>query len=569
MLPVHDHWLIYSDPFSGETGPLCEEITVAERRVDLLSGDITLVIEMWTHGVKKRFEVDRGELGIMIPPKFFKQGLTIFPSKENLDALMDHLLETDMSAPTTYFHERLGFHAIGDSMCFLADQPIGMTDKVLCHSEYKHHEVTRPRNSLESWLQVVDQEVLGNPCLELALAIGASAPIAYLLREFRVLSEVPIWSLIGTSSTGKTTALRLMASIYGSPEEGGGLLKDFNTTENAFFRSLGNDIGIPHLIDEATCKPTWEFSSIVYSLSKGQDKARCTSTGDLRQRIRFSGAIVISGENSLIDQSRDTLGMHARLVELTLPWTNDADHARRLSAGVRRNYGTAVRPLAETLLILRGKHPDVLEKLFNRELHLLKEQSGEISGVDERPFQMFATVMVAVEILQNVFDIRLQKRNIRMLLLEQYSGKQPERSAEERLYDFITDAAVTHGQYFPKTSGAGKNTLVPNTVWGEYSTRNTEPVLWITAETFRRFAEEAGCANYRSLLSKMRDRGMIVDFGGSHYKRAHELGHGKPLCYCLIIKKAKSPVNQPKNKASRPKVLSSPPVRVRQQPRLL
>lgn len=535
MLRTNNHQLIYDDPLTGIAAPLCEEVSVVERRVDLLTGDITLVISLWVRGEEKRFEVERGELNSTIPAKFFQQGLTILPLKENLEVLMEHLFETDERAPTTYFHEQLGFHEVGNRPCFLADRLVGDVPAAMRESRYRFPEVTKSKGTLESWLQVIEQEVLGNPCLELGLAIGASAPIAFLLRESKVFAEVPIWSLIGLSSTGKTTVLRLMASIYGSPEEGSGLIKDFNATENAFFTMLGNNTGMPHLIDEATCKPNWDFSSIVYRLSKGQDKARCMSTGDLRQRIKFSGAVVVSGENSLLDQSRDTLGMHARLVELTLPWTYDAGNASRLSTGVRRNYGTAVYPFVEVLLILCDKHPEVLERLFYNELDLLKQESGEISGVDERPYHMFATVMVAIIILQNVFNIRLQKRNIRRLLLNHYKSKAPERTVEERLYDHIIDAAVTHGKFFPKRSGKGKNQLLPDTLWGEYATRNMQEVLWITAETFRQFAEEAQCPNYRQFLSKMRDKGLLVDFGDGHYRQKHELGHGKPLCYCLKL----------------------------------
>lgn len=496
MLRTHNHQLIYDDPFTGTSAPLCEEVSVVERCVNLLTGDIKLVISLWVRGEEKRFEVERGELCKTIPAKFFQQGLTILPVKENLEVLMEHLFETDEMAPATYIHDRLGFHAVGNRTCFLADRLVGNVPETMRKSQYCVPEVTKPKGTLESWLQVIDQEVLGNPYMELALAIGASAPIAYLLRKDKVFAEVPIWALIGMSSTGKTTALRLMASIFGSPEEGDGLIKDLNATENAFFRMLGNDTGMPLLVDEATCRPTWDFSTIVYNLSKGKDKARCTNTGKLRERISFSGAIVISGENSLIDQSRDTLGMHARLVELTLPWTTAANNARRLSTGVRKNCGTAVYPFVETLLMLHDKHPEVLENLFNIELRLLKQESNELSGVDERPYNMFATVLVAVNILQNVFDIRLHKRDIRNLLLENYQSKKPERSVEEQLHAHILDAAITHGQYFPKVSGKGKNTLIPNTLWGEFSTNNTWDVLWITADTFHRFANDAGSICY-------------------------------------------------------------------------
>ena len=67
MLRTNNHQLIYDDPLTGIAAPLCEEVSVVERRVDLLTGDITLVISLWVRGEQQRFEVVRGGLNSSIP----------------------------------------------------------------------------------------------------------------------------------------------------------------------------------------------------------------------------------------------------------------------------------------------------------------------------------------------------------------------------------------------------------------------------------------------------------------------------------------------------------------------
>lgn len=162
---------------------------------------------------------------------------------------------------------------------------------------------------------IVEKDVLGHPNMELALAIGVSAPTASLLQEVGLFTEVPLWGIIGESSTGKTTALRLMASVFGSPKEGTGLIKDFHATDTAIFAML-QDCGMIHLFDEATLRERDNFSSMLYSLSKGVDKLRCNSDGTLKERQSFSGSVVITGEQSLLEQSSVNLGLYARMVEV-------------------------------------------------------------------------------------------------------------------------------------------------------------------------------------------------------------------------------------------------------------
>ena len=106
---------------------------------------------------------------------------------------------------------------------------------------------------------------------------------------------------------------------------------------------------------------------MIYSLSKSMEKLRCNPDGSLKERRTFSGTVVITGEQSLLENSTANLGLYARVVEFTLRWTDDPDHAIRISQGFRANYGTAIVPYAKYLLKLQQR-PDVLEKASTRSL---------------------------------------------------------------------------------------------------------------------------------------------------------------------------------------------------------
>lgn len=549
---VHNHRLC-ADESEENSIEICEEIFVQEQYEDLFSGEITLKMGLWHRGVLKTFTIDRGELCDGIPAEFFKQGLTLLPCRENVEEVLDYVLDTDKVAQLLYRHRQLGFRTLDNKHIFLADKPIGDISPAKSDSRYYLPDVTAPKGTLKTWLNCVERDIIGHVNLELLLAISLSAPIAYLLREKKVLAEIPIWALIGESSSGKTTGLRVMASVFGSPEEGTGLIKDLNSTENAFFRSLSDSMGLLLIIDEATCKANWDFSKIVYNLSKGLDKNRCKSNGELRERLSFSGAIVISGENSLFGQSQANLGMYARMVELTLPWTEDAEHARQISQDFRRNYGTAVYPFLETLLTLESEYPDVLEKLFYNELQNLKSSAKTVSGVDERIFNMYAIVTVAAIIARQVLKIPLHIKKIRQLLLKQHGEVPITQSVAENFYNALMDYIARNGTHFLNKSNSNQNLSFPSNQWGEYSTRNMKSVIWITAETFREFAKsDMKLDNYKQHLSELHRMGLIEKFGCNHYTQNHNIGKVKMPCYCVInttILKTKS--KKSRNKSNR------------------
>ena len=554
-----NHHLYYEDEETGEAVEICEEISVEQRNIDLLSGDITLTVALWIRGRKVTFEIERGELSRTIPRKFYDQGLTLTTNRDTAEMVLDYILDTDKDAYEQYVHKQLGFREVDGLTVFLADKPIGQLAPPKNESRSLFPEVTEPRGNLSRWLSFVRTEVVGHVNLELALAIGFSAPVAYLLRKLGAYDEVPIISLVGQSSTGKTTALRLMASIFGSPEESTGLVKDLNATENAFFRSLSDSTGFPLIIDEATCQPTWDFSTVVYNLSKGAEKARCKANGELRERLNFSGAIIISGENSLFDQSMRTPGMSARLVELTLPWTDDAAHARRVSKLTRQIYGTAVYPFMSSLLELYQKHPRILAGLFERELALLQSMVSEVSNVDERNLNIYATITLAAILAKQSLRIPIHIKKLRELLVACHRQKLKNHDPAEQLYDAIKDAVLRNRRYFPITSGSGKSPLLPSDLWGEFATRNGQRVLWITQETFAELAEKAKFGNFKQLLSAMYEKDLLVSFGDRHYTTAHLLGNMSVRCYCLKMEVPPSPKSTPAPKKTVLRSLSPHP----------
>lgn len=87
--------------------------------------------------------------------------------------------------------------------------------------------------------------------------------------------------LSGTSSTGKSTLAKAIASFGGCPEGSNGFFISFLGTMNAIVKMVTNIHGIPICIDEfSASKYQKDWSNFIYTLSNGYDKERCVAGGN-------------------------------------------------------------------------------------------------------------------------------------------------------------------------------------------------------------------------------------------------------------------------------------------------
>ena len=533
-----DHLLYEADEATGELigDPICEECSVLKREANLFDGVITLWIELWVRGIPKHFTMNRCRLfNGGFKDDFANQGMTI-TDPDVAGVIRDHLIESDLAADEVWSHDRLGFHEIDISedqtkLVFLTNEVIGGPGPV---SHYYQPKATAPKGTPDSWREFINQEVVGCCYMELALAISVSAPIVHIFRKNGVYAENPIWALIGKSSIGKTSALRVMACVYTSPAEGVGLISSFNGTENALYAHLSGNVGTPHILDESTIKPEWDFAPIIYNFSKGEVPARCKSNGKLEEQVQFSGPIIISGERSPFEQSRPEGGTFARMIELNnVHWTNDAEHADRILLKSHQNYGTAVKPLAKMLMNILDKGSDILEKMFYVELEFFRANLQNVSGEEQRLLKMYSTVIVAAQVANKALKLTLDVDGLRELLLQLHQTAIKEHDIAQELYDTVLDEVGSHGSYFPKTSGKNRNAVIPTALWGEYGKRGNRDVLWISGIKFREFTKKK-FANPTPYLNELHQQGLVEKFSDG-YTTKHRLGNSEVRCYCLYI----------------------------------
>jgi len=533
---VNNHRIEVQDPDDGKYHDFCEEISITKVVSDILGGKKEVEIMVYSADGEEKIILPRGKINRHILPTLIERGLTVIDNNLQVDVILQILLESEANAIREYKHERLGFCTLNDDLIFLAHQPIGLSDPLKSKSEFAFPESTKPKGTFESWKSLMKNEVLGRTYLELVLALGVVAPIAHLLKGDGVLSLIPVFAFIGRSSSGKTTALKLMASIYGSPTESEGMISDLNATQNAFFAYLNSRYGMPALVDETSSVPEWDFGKLLYNLPKGREKLRCDSEGKLRIPATYSGCVIFTGERSLFEQCNSNNGLHARLMEFTFPWTDDADHSMRIEYGCLNNYGTAVTPLITWLLKNREKLAEMYFECYVN----LKNAIPTSDGVEDRLIKTHALILVAANVVKSALKLDIDIKNIKNLLVEHHQSDayvQNHKNFIENIYEHIKQSILNNYSNFPQKN----ETKYTRQLWGVTGVKNDSPCVWIAEEHIVEFLRNAKVyANATSesdkaVMKALHDKGRLLKYYGDRYKKDEYIGNTQAKCYCLLL----------------------------------
>lgn len=513
---------------------LCSAFGVDEVLVDTLTGkhQVTAFVDSARSG-RNTITFPRDNIRQkMVMKALYSIGLDTPDGDDDVAAIQGVLLEMEQEAPVKFFHNRLGYAQIDGQKVYLLDKPVGIPAHKKSASEHVSQGPLCPRGTLDEWIAMVQDEVLGHIKMELALAIGAVAPVAHILRESGCIALSPIISLVGRTSTGKTSAMVLGASQWGRPTEGNGIIDDLHSTENAFFESLARNVGFPAWIDELSAQPTWDFARMIYHLPKGRSKRRCNPDGSLKVSNYFTGAVVFSGETSLLERASVNPGLHARIAEFTFTkWTDDDRHADRLGEKCRRCYGHAAPLLTQWLL----DHEDEVPVLYDEERSLIEQIGAACSGVEHRIMKIYATIMTAACILNKVLPINLNLEALRELLVDQLIESRPQRDRPGYVYEYIKEYISSHGSRFAWASEHSEGKIVRDDIWGQLEFYRSIPCVWIGEEKMATILRGAGIQSSKEITADLADRGWLVRFSARHYFRNHRINGVEMNAFCVLF----------------------------------
>lgn len=535
-------------------GDLCNQVEVEANIIDLISGDTRMNLKVFRSNGEDYYLMDRKNFDIKNFFEFLNsKNVKILDELETKTDVYSYVSTSDLSAPDVYEHKQLGFVTINGELCFLAHHPIGLSDPDKATSTFHNPQVTEPVGTMDRWLDLVNTEVIGNTKLELALALAALGPVTYFLRLQKVIQTNPAINIAGRSSIGKTTFLRICASVFGSPDEATGLISDLHATENAFSARLARCHGLPVLCDESTLQPDWDFTKFGYAVSKGVDKLRCNQDGSLKNQNMFFSPLIITGETKLLDKTQKNEGLYARFVTISQPLTDSAEQAERITSACSANYGHAVYPLIEWLL----KNHSCLSEVYKSDVEDLKGKvESSNKGVDFRILKSYALIITAARIARQVWQVNINTEKMRKFLLSIFNEQLPEASRISDLYEKIMSGVAANQSMFAQEKE--ENSRFSNSdYWGKYATYNYQSYVYVSTTAISTILKDDRALDTIT-LKELYAKGLIKRFG-DRYKKAILLGKTSVACYCFLAKYSEPPVN--KKKKAKKKSLPTPQIK--------
>ena len=414
---------------------LCRYLDVSQVTKDILTGNVSVEMGYSYKGDYMTTIVDRG---------IFTKGklLNALPSKgidvteNNVGKVLNYLLAREEDAPHINSHKKLGWSEIDGEEVFLHQEVVGGT----IESTYMGDLNVEPKGSYKEWKNVVTTHVLSNKYLELALVLGFSSPIASKLRKLLGL-DVLFFHIYGRSTTGKTTALIVATSAFGYPRKNNkGLIKTWSATDNAILGYLTELHGIPMAIDEASMRSNKDYTSMIYQLTDGLDKARAQKDGSVRERKEFSGTLLSTAENSMLSGSSHNNGLRVRLVELgQMQWTESADQATSIKEGLLANYGQAGQKFVKVFQKLTDEQ---IIQLFNESKRYVNELIPKRDELTERISEKIAVIHMTARLVSKIFNLELEIDTIVDILIQADAKQLEERNLGEKAYECIKEAVL-------------------------------------------------------------------------------------------------------------------------------
>lgn len=252
------------------------------------------------------------------------------------------------------------------------------------------------RGTLEGWRETTGAPCVGNSRLLLAVSMSFAAPLLYWAAE-----ESGGFHLLGkstnASSSGKTTTMRVAASVCGDPYR---YLRSWRTTDNATESIAEAHNDLPLFLDEMSQSEAKTVGDTAYMLGNGAGKTRMDRNAGGRPAKTWRVEYLSTGESSLAAHMatanrKVTAGQEVRMIEIPADagaghgvfedlhgYANGADFAAALTAGAREHHGAPLIAWLEAIQRQRDALPGAIQR------HRDAFTADALAGIADPPGQV-------------------------------------------------------------------------------------------------------------------------------------------------------------------------------------
>lgn len=380
-------------------------------------------------------------------------------SSDNWDNLFDLLThEIEMCRKykqiiTMHGHIMVGWNKRGNNIVFDGQNRISLDGQ---SSEYMGTKDIKPKGELSKIVEMIKKRILSTSEWSPLQAI-----IAFSVGSIILPFAKYVWGknmnnliihLLGNSTSGKTTSLRLHAGLASNPyNEKTGFFLNFQSSLTAIIRRIGDNHGFPVSIDELSSASKKEFTDFVYTIGNENEKDRLMAGGTkLCDSASFNTIIVSSGEASILDKCLANVGIRARCVEIAHEkWTESKEQADAICDCLSENYGLVAPLVAEELLNNSEQWKNRWTQISNTLSDKMAEDKILIS-IAPRIGEFVTLFTLAAEITNKVLNISLDVDAIFNFCFGYIiTAIADEVNIGERAYEYLLRYASEHLEEFP------------------------------------------------------------------------------------------------------------------------
>lgn len=352
--------------------------------------------------------------------------------------------------------DKAGWHTIDGVRTFVANEPLFADETTVPlaldtrGNRKRMFAALKPGKDVEAHRLALAAAWKADPVCAAMIAGALAATLLEPLASPNFAIHLP-----GDSSRGKTTILKIAASVFGDPDNES-WVASWNTTQVAAEMRAGTYSDLPLCFDEVgAAGDRANIERMVYMLINGVGRSRGAKDGGMRELGSWRTIVLSTGERGLADQQAAT-GAQVRVITLPVRGIGslDAKEIDALRTACTAHAGAFGRAWLQELLAIQDW--PYFQAMLSDYRDILR--ASATNSLQQRTASYWALLCVA-EVMSYQLGLGLASARTILDLFKQLAKTESLRPASERARQHVEEWVSIESRAFPSlhpsTSGSG------------------------------------------------------------------------------------------------------------------